>query len=214
MLVRAIVLGVEVDQMPELRRLYAFDNSADFATRYSEWDDGRFLDKFNRPGTKCGDLLSRLLQRSLLKRVFAGRPTEFRPDLRERLKDVMKPVQVNARRLVEGKIRDAIAESTKWEIDADLVIYHAFDIKSVKEMSRNDEASILVKKLPQPVPFEVESTLFGSINERQNDEFVEVYAPVSWERHADRDKRCSSMRSDIIAAIEAGLQAQPAGGAQ
>ena len=77
--------------------------------------------------------------------------------------------QEDLRRYVEKRLAEVIAKAAKQEVDPDFPIYHAFDIKSVKEMSRNDEAPILVKKRPLPTKFEDESTLFQSINDGFNE---------------------------------------------
>jgi len=56
-------------------------------------------------------------------------------------------------------------------------------------MSRNDEASIPVDKgIEGPSTFEVESTLFNSINEKLNQAYVEIYAPVRYDTPVDRTK--------------------------
>ncbi len=56
-------------------------------------------------------------------------------------------------------------------------------------MSRNDDASIPVDKgIGAPSTFEEESTLFNSINEKLNQAFVEIYAPVRYDTPVDRTK--------------------------
>ena len=56
-------------------------------------------------------------------------------------------------------------------------------------MSRNDEASIPVhRRIEEPSTFEEESTLFNSINEKLNQAFVEIYAPVTYDTPVDRTK--------------------------
>ena len=47
MIVCAIVLGIEVDGLKELRELYTFDNSAAFFNRYIAFNDSRFLFQFD-----------------------------------------------------------------------------------------------------------------------------------------------------------------------
>lgn len=73
------------------------------------------------------------------------------------------------------------------------VILHAYTLKSVKEESRNDEASILVNRTP-PVPFEDASTLFQSIDEKLGEAFVEIYAPIEYQTPAER----RSVRNKLI----------------
>lgn len=46
MLLRAICLGIERDQIDELRDIYSFDGSYSFITRYSQWGDARLLQRF------------------------------------------------------------------------------------------------------------------------------------------------------------------------
>jgi hypothetical protein len=206
MIVRAICLGVEIDNIEEIGKLYRFDNSEEFVHNYSEWDDNRFLSEFGGShkleGTKCQTLLSRLLQRRLFKRVFQGRPKEFSPEAREFLLKIHLREHQEARRSVEAAIASLASGVAGIEVDADFVILHAFDIKSVKEMSRNDEASILVAQKPEPTPFEEESRLFSSIDEGFKEEFVEVYAPVEWKTRTDREHLCDSLREPIRNAIE------------
>jgi uncharacterized protein len=212
MIVRAIVLGIEKDAIASLGKLYRFDNTPTFASRYAGWDDARFLQELGRRKTdgKCKDLMNRLNVRRLFKRVFAGRPSDFRAEVKELLLGLVKQdrdPQVQKQRdsqrsSVEAAIADVIGTVMDQNIDPDYLIFHAFDIKSVKEMSRNDEASILVDKKPDPIPFEQASALFESINESFNEEFIEVYAPVNWNNHTERDKHTDRLREKIIDAIQ------------
>jgi hypothetical protein len=150
-----------------------------------------------------------------------GKPKDFRAAVREPLlklvktdPDAAEQRQRDANRSrIEAGIAEAIRSATNQEIDPDFVIYHAFDIKSVKEMSRNDEAGISVCKRPEPSLFEQESSLFRSIKEGFNDEFIEVYAPVTWTRHEDRNKLCDGLRDKIVDIIETELAAAGEGAA-
>ncbi|PYI90270.1 MAG: hypothetical protein DME97_18000 [Verrucomicrobia bacterium] len=192
MIIRAIGLGIEKDQIRALRKLYAFDNSPEFFRNYLTWDDARFMMTFGvngKRGTKCKDILDRLQKRQLLKRVYYSPVKEFNEDVREKLMDIGDPENSSIRSELESAIGELIAEELNTTVDSDHVIVHSYQIKSVREASRNDEASILVYKGPVlPGKFEDESVLFSSINERLADEFVEVYAPVSWQEHADRTR--------------------------
>ena len=222
MIVRAIILGIERDSLDELRRLYSFDNTPEFAQQYAQWDDERFFHAFGRSdsGGKCREILCRLDQRRLLKRVFACKPSDLRSEASVHFLEPVRPDPDPdeqqrhdvSRKRIETGIADAIRSVTNQIADADFVIYHAFDIKSVKEMSRNDEASILVNKRPQPSPFEEESTLFYSIQEGFNDQFIEVYAPVTWTSRAERNTLHDKLRDKIMSVIEKEL-ATAGGGA-
>jgi putative nucleotidyltransferase with HDIG domain len=203
MLVRAISLGIDKDENKELKRLYTFDNSDDFVRNFLSWNDSRFLLKFSDGKTsKCKEMVQRLTQRRLLKRVFYAGAKDFQGTVKEALRTITRVEQAKLRRKLEVQIAKLLKTEFKMEVDPDFTILHAYQIKSVRESSRNDEASILVNKgADKPGKFEDESVLFSSINERMSDEFVEVYAPVTWQEHAQRTKalnRISPLIKDLI----------------
>lgn len=207
MIVRAIVLGIEVDNLNELRAVYSFDNSDEFFRRYTALDDARFLFQFDssaKPGTRCGDLLTRLQRRQLHKRVFSTRIEDFGdPQLRPALQDISKPSSAGLRKDVETRLADVLGEQLHFEIDPLEVIVHGFDIKSVRATSRNDEAAIMIARRPQPVPFDHDSTLFASIDEGYAEASVEVYAPVTWETPTERSRILKALREPTQEAISA-----------
>lgn len=185
MIVRAITLGVERDGNQKLRKLYAFDNTNRFAENYIKWDDARFMCEFADSG-KCGELLTRLQKRHLLKRVFKARIADIPARRREAVKALGYAENIKTRASVEAEIAKAIKAETGQSIDADFVIVHSYSIKSARETSRNDEAGISVDKSPAPVKFLEASTLFKSIDESMKDDFVEVYAPVEWKDETEK----------------------------
>src|SRR5262245_41794898 len=80
MIERAIILGVEVDQLEELAKLYSFEYTDEFFRNYTKWNDARFLASFDaeaRPDTYCGRILQKLQTRSLHKRVYKERIREL-----------------------------------------------------------------------------------------------------------------------------------------
>jgi len=66
MLIRAIILGIEQDEIDELRMLYAFDGTYDFIRRYARWGDTLLLQQFSR--VEFRGKLSEFLFRGLLTR--------------------------------------------------------------------------------------------------------------------------------------------------
>jgi hypothetical protein len=207
MLTRAIVLGIEQDGIKELKRLYQFDNSDRFYSNYCRWDDSRFLctfcqDKFSK--TLCHRLLDRLLRRHLLKQVFSKHIKEFTdPRVRDALLGLGKPENRKARAEVEGEIAKALSKCLKHRVDKRFVVVNTFDIKSVRTTSRNDEGSIMVATKPEPRAFQDVSDLFFSINEGYTTAFVEVYAPVEWSDHAQRDRLRKIVNKPILDLIKA-----------
>ncbi len=192
MFVRAIILGIEKDKNRELTRLYAFNNEEAFFRNYLKWNDAKFMLKFGEEGSpkaKCTHLLQRLANRRLLKRVLYSSAKDFPSECREKLRAINKPENAKIRTEIEVAITKVLKKEFSGKIDSDFTILHSYQIKSVRESSRNDEASILVFKPGFPGKFEDESVLFASINERLSDEYVEVYAAVDWNDHAERAKK-------------------------
>ena len=214
MIIRAIELGIEHDQMDGLRWIFTYDGSEQFFCRYVALDDARFLFQFDscaKPGTKCGDLLSRLQTRQLHKRVFSARIEEFDKDIRHKLQDISKPENAGPRREVErsvaAKLEEELAQlNKKLNIDPLEVIVHSFDIQSVREMSRNDEAAMMIACRPRPLPFEEYSTLFASIKEGYDTWIVEVYAPITWDTRTERSRILRAVAEPLRAAISAAIK--------
>jgi hypothetical protein len=201
MIVRAIMLGIEKDNIQNLAALYRFDNKDNFVENYCRWDDSRFLLEFSDSRTKCGELLCRLRSRRLLKRVLDARVNDFKPEVKDRLNQVSLLENRTVRQKLEAAIAEKLSSLLNQQIDPDFVIVNVFSIRSVKETSRNEESGILVAR-DTPRPFTQESTLFNSINEQYADESVEVYAPVSWPTNAEKSRIRRLVRGPVIELIE------------
>lgn len=190
MITRAIRLGVEVDKLPEMNRLFRYDGTGAFIDNYLRWDDSRFFETFcpfgsPPPGAKSGAMLQRFRERRLLKEVFRdriGRPYDARHF--EMLKGLDKrassQLAVAVERQVAEFLNSALGLTGDQQIDPDFVIAHSYGIKSARESSRNDEQGILVDVQPNPQPFTDISTLFRSINEAYADNHLVILAPVNW----------------------------------
>ena len=207
MIIRAICLGIDEDEVDALRRLYTFDGTDDFFEQYRGWDDARFLATFggdDAPGKYSGELLRDLRGRRLLKRVFSCPLDEFSSvELRRRLQtldDLENKVQ---RGELESSIAAILPAIDGRPVESRFVIVHAYTIRSVRVSSRNDEASIMVVRDPNPRPFEQESALFRSINEGYAEGYVEVYAPVTWDTATDKKKLRRDLKGPIREQIEA-----------
>src|SRR5204862_345278 len=113
MLVRAIVLGIDVDHNEDLLRLYSFDNSDEFCRRYTEWDDARCLLTFGAEShatAHCGRLLGKLRARRLHKQVFSEKVHGFGPEITELLMGIGRRENDTIRRRIEASLAEAIAE--------------------------------------------------------------------------------------------------------
>ncbi len=202
MLLRAISLGIEIDKIEELRKLYAWDSSEGFLQNYIAWDDRRFLLTFGGDeklkDKYCFKILNNLHERRLLKRVFFKRVAEFPEPCRDPVSRISEPAQKEVRSRVEEALSVRISEQLGRDLDRRLVIVHAYTIKSVGGFSRSDEGRLLVAGRPEPKTFDEESALFRSIGEGFSEAFVEVYAPVSYETDQERRVLQDKVRESIM----------------
>jgi HD superfamily phosphohydrolase len=189
MLTRAITLGVDVDGIEELRKLYAYDGSEEFVRRYVEWDDWRLLQTFTDAlyeGKWCHRLLSRLKSRRLFKLVFERPLREFDGPVADALARLGADEELD-RRLREGAA-ELISSETGQQLDPFCVIFYVYTVRSVRAESPGEIGEILVDRgAGPPVPFHQESTLFRSIDESEADYLVNVFAPVEYS--TDEEKR-------------------------
>src|SRR6266567_38991 len=211
MVVRGIVVGVEQDNNEELTKLYTYDGEESFISNYIGWHDARFLLTFGSEslnGSYCQHIVKRLCERRLLKQVFESRVSHLPESCRERIMSISKMENRVPRRGLETRIGNALQEAgVKLECDlkdpTHLVIAHSYSLKSARAQSRNDEGSILVHTVPAPTPFEEESDLFKSINEKLNDPNFAVYAPVAYENPTERRGLYAKGKEAILKCLEA-----------
>lgn len=209
MIVRAICLGIDVDQIDELKRIYTYTGQPEFFENYVKWDDARLMIRFSEgahANSACGKLFQRLEARRLHKLVFSEKAKDIgSSQIADKLLAAGKPENAPLRKQLEANLAPIVANYFKCECDPNLVILHGFDVKSVRTTSRNDEAGIIVARANQKRPFEEESTLFASINEQYADGFIEVYAPVTWESRSQRQKARRELHDPIRKALIDGV---------
>lgn len=215
MITRAIRLGIDVDKLELMDRLYRFDGSPEFVRNYLQWDDARFRETFcpwgrEAPGAKSGALLRKLRERRLLKLVFRAKiDTPFDGRHKETLKNLGKKPQGGVRREIEQSVCEFLKTELACEVEADYVIAHGYGVKSVRDSARNDEKGILVNVRPAPQYLtDNASTLLTSINAANADNFIEIYAPIEWpggtDKDALREKWSGPIREKIQAACKKG----------
>lgn len=207
MIVRAIVAAIDVDDNQEMRQLFEFDGTDDFIANYLQWDDSRFLRDFSaNADSACGKILDRLLQRRLLKRVFHLR-LDGDAEIGAEARDWVSRISEAGRRDQRRQFEQSVAESLRLADinignDDDLVIAHAYSIKSAREMARNDEADILVETERGIRDFQDASTLFASIQTRFNESYLDVFVPVEWDNHEDRNRILKRAVKPVCDAVE------------
>ena len=202
MIIRAVILGIEQDGLQDLERLFTYAASSDFLEEYAAWDDTRFMSRFgveSKPESLCAQLLERLRLRQLHKQVYSEGVDSF-PDgqVREDLLALDEREDDATRRELEAAIACVVGKQLGQTVDPRLTIVHGYDIKSARATSGGDEGDIMVECGPKPpTMFEQESPLFSSISSSYAKAYVAVYAPVTWETPADRQRIRDSLRSPI-----------------
>jgi hypothetical protein len=126
---------------------------------------------------------------------------------RERITALTKTENRGLRRTLESNLAAAMVEAgvkldSTLKDPSHLVVAHSYSLKSVRAQSRNDEGSIMVHTIPNPTPFEEESDLFKSINEKLNDPHFAVYAPVAYENPGERRTLFNQVKDPILRCLE------------
>lgn len=210
MIVRAIKLGIEKDQIEELATLYRYDGSEGFVRNYMQWDDARFMLAFGDTklkGKYCQELVNGLRSRKLVKQVFECPVLQLPEQCQELVRDITKPKNREQRSKLEQSLAVAIQSAgVKLRCDtgdpSNLVIVNAYTQKSVRAQSRNDEGPILVRRGTNVTTFEEASDLFRSIDEKMIRPHFALYAPVDYGNPAERRTMQTRLREPILRCIE------------
>lgn len=185
MLVRGLKLGVQVDRIDFLHRLYTFERTQAFIDEYVKWNDERLVSRLLEPEheqTWAGKFMRRLAERRLFKIVFRKRVTDF-PDL-----------AIDANRVA------AIAGTLEQEVAAILAVSPEEVIFKVHRSppTRKSEGAVLISSHGQIEPFETRSLIFRSIDESLREEYLECYAPYC--NQDDQERRTLKTRIEELVA--------------
>jgi hypothetical protein len=210
MIVRAIVLGITVDGIDELRALYTYDGRPEFCANYCQWNDARFMLTFTDKsfaGSYCQEIVQRLSQRRLLKQVFEQKLASFPKSCWEVLETINKPRNLLKRTELEQRIAEVLKRTDIKLLcgrpdPAKLVIVNLYRPKAVRALSRNDEGPILVERLPEPTTFEEESDLFRSLSSEPVDAKLAIYAPVAYDNAKQKRDLQAKLESPILKCLE------------
>ncbi|MBN2330081.1 MAG: HD domain-containing protein [Candidatus Omnitrophica bacterium] len=205
MIKRAIILGIEKDEIKDLHKIYSYDGTNKFIENYKKWNDSSFLNKFCldcRKKTLCKELLEGLVNRNLLKRIFKLHTKNFESNVSDAILSLFEPSRREDKANIEKMISQELAKCTKSEVNPDFVILNLNKIGNVRKLPEEDESEILVDDSPRPPkPFREISTLFKSIS-LYTDEFIEVYAPLNRDPIEERKKICDALKNPIKELIE------------
>jgi HD superfamily phosphohydrolase len=199
MIIRAIQLGIEDDNIEELRNIYAYDGTEAFIENYIKWDDATFMINF------CDALYKKKLfykiliclkERKLYKRLFYKPVKEFPIECREFLSRITSPSSRENRGIIENELSEIIYKHTNVKIDSKLIIINAYNIKSIQQSIKTDEP-IYVKKKLAPIQIDQESAIFNTINQQFDESYVEVYAPIKYDTKSERTKLLRKLENPI-----------------
>lgn len=196
MIIRGICLGITEDKIDWLRDLYSYDGSKEFITEYLAWNDerltARILEK-DAPGGLAKEFFRRLSERKLLKRIFSCRPSDFED-----------PV-VRSRVFQGGKeLRDALESlvASHYGLDPHFVAATHVKVKSVRAQAATTEGQVTILTPHGPRNFDQESSLFRSIDEAIQEQFLEVYAAVEYRDEKEKRRRRKEFYQEITEMIK------------
>ncbi|MBN1901486.1 HD domain-containing protein [Candidatus Sumerlaeota bacterium] len=198
MISRAIIWGVEKDEIVDLKKLYSYDGSGDFVENYILWDDDRFLLEFSKKeykGKVIFDMIKRLKERKLFKRIYSESVSNFEdfPSIPYELGKIT--VEDPKSRDIESKISD------KLNLKPYEVIFKVYTSKNVYGGSKESEEQIMIKTSDGIKPFSEKSSLFNSIGKEFFDREIECYAAVEYsdaQEKSKKEREYKTLISDII----------------
>jgi uncharacterized protein len=196
MLVRGISLGIEQDKIPWLTTLYSYQDSDDYVREYLTWNDDRLTTMLldtSAPDGYAKRMFGDLAGRRLLKRIFTARPQDFGDP-------AIRKFVFEAENEFLQKVEQAVG--VQYQFDPKLVIANKFKLKSVRSQAATSEGEIIVLHPRGRRSFHEESTLFRSINEAIEEQYVEIYAPFAYADEREKRKRLREFESEILVLIE------------
>ena len=189
MLVRALQLGVEVDNIEFLRTLYCYDSkNPSYLDNYLSWNDYRLTTALlaaDHDQHFAGKLFRRLVNRQLLK-VVAHIPLGplIQASGQSEFDNVFKSLQGE----IESKTAEYLKTAGYNDIQNEFVIAHHYRIENVRKQAANSEKSIRIRKSAGVENFETASSLFKSIDEKMKESHLIVFAPVIFDDKIKRRK--------------------------
>lgn len=192
MIKRGIILGIEEDNIPWLKDLYAFDGTEEHLNEYLRWHDEKLILEILSDRTSDGfakQIFSKLRNRELLKCIFSASEKEFDrvpPEVRHLV--FTKPDEIC--KALEKQVADT------YGFDVRLVIAKIVRFKPATKT----ESEIMVLRPSHPVPFHEASILFSSVDEAIQERRIDVYAPALYEER-DKKKQLRDFHNQIFEMI-------------
>ena len=196
MLVRGLTLGVKVDHLDFLEKLYTFEESDAFCQEYLAWNDERLMSRLLEPNhaeTWAGRMARRLFERRLYKCVF-HRPVEaLSPTLG--LGEILRPLMPE----IECAVAEALSSASGMRVDPAEVILDVVKASPAKK----SEGSVLLKGARgEGRLFEEASVIFRSIDQTLQAAWLQCYAPVAEYDEAKRRNIEASVTEVIVKSVQ------------
>ena len=209
MLVRALQLGVEQDNIAVLRALYVYQPANEaYINNFLAWDDVRLTAELLRPEyevTLAGRLFRNLARRELLKEVFRIVISDL--GVSDAIRMEWKTVYGRIRERVEREIAERLRQVlTTGDYDAELIdtctVLYSSTIEAVRKLSRNNERSIpVVRRDGVAAVFEDESPLLAIpdraekdhamldlVEKKMSDIWIHCFAPVRYRDNLQKQR--------------------------
>lgn len=194
MLVRGLKLGVTEDKIAFLEKLYSFDETEEYCSRYLSWNDERLVAELldsDFAGTWAGRMARRLIERRLYKVAFSKPIDQLSPQVGlASLKPLLPGIEAEVAELISSMSEQAVHGN---EVILDVVKAPAL---------RKSEGSVLLKGAGgKRTSLENESVIFRSIDQSLQAQTLECYAPVAVRDEVKRTQLEAKVAELIVSKI-------------
>lgn len=184
MIVNGLELGIVEDKLEFLKEIYTFEDNEKYIDNYLQWDDSRIFNEilFHTEKGYCKEIFTRLRNRNLFKVIFHKNLKEFeKPIHRDFLGKLSNHPKL--KESLQNEISMYLTKKIKEKVAKQFILIVNFGIKSVRDEKNKDYIGNMLIRFDngEIERFEDQSTLFKSINSQERDQFIEIYAPISWE---------------------------------
>ncbi|MCY3958758.1 MAG: HD domain-containing protein [Chloroflexi bacterium] len=203
MILRALQLGTEVDQIGFLRDAFLYSDDDAYLQNYLSCDDLRIVSEARGPnwtGTWFAKIFAKLSERRLLKEVFTTRVNDLSSDSLRALVEGVKP---EAKKGIEDRVADILG------CEAEYVILHEY---SIGWSPKSSESEIQIYDGNRGRPFSESSTIFSTVEEALQERWLTVYAPRDSDESTAGRKLAASRHDRIKSEIETEIRRHAGGG--
>lgn len=189
MIVNGLELGIRYDNLQFLKDIYQYKDDQEYIDNFLNWDDNRIFNEilFHTEKGLCKEIFQRLKDRKLFKSIFHKNLREFEAVPRGRFNDFIK--DENSKNYLKEQLAKFLSEELDTNLLKELIIIVNYSIKSVRdEKSKDDIGQISIIFDESDIKkFEDYSTLLTSIKNQENEQYIDIYAPITWK--SDKQKK-------------------------